>query len=94
MKYIIRKDLYFTLFIGITLYRIQRISDGLLGGYIEYEGNLSQEGTCFIHDTARVYGYCRVIGDAQVYGDGTFYRAMLISGNSQAHGRFILTLLP
>ena len=41
---------------GIKLYRVQRLSDGLIGGYIESEKNLSHKGCCFVFDDAEVYG--------------------------------------
>jgi len=46
---------------GKTLYRIRRISNGELGGYIESEKNLSQ-----VSGNAWVYGDARVSGNAQV----------------------------
>ncbi len=57
MKYKLRPDLKLQLG-STTLYRIQRISDGELGGWVESEKNLSQ-----------VSGNAWVYGDAQVYGD-------------------------
>ena len=55
-------------FSGRTLKRIKRISDGVIGGWIESEENLSHEGWCFIYDEAIVYGEARVYGKAIVYG--------------------------
>ena len=57
-----------------TLYRIKAIRDfgnvkeGDLGGFIEKEGNLSQEGECWVYDNARVYGEAEVFEDASVSG--------------------------
>lgn len=57
-----------------TLYRIKAIRDfrnvkkGDLGGFIEKEGNLSQEGECWVYDNARVYGEAEVFEDAYVSG--------------------------
>lgn len=54
---------------GRTLYRIRALRDfgnvraGDVGGYIECERNLSQDGN------ARVYGDAWVYGDARVYGN-------------------------
>ena len=79
MKYEMLKDdsiLHF----GRTLYRIKRIKDDLLGGYIENETNLSQLGDCFVYDNARVYDTAQVFGDAQVYGNA------LVSGSAQVFG--------
>lgn len=51
---------------GRTLYRIRRLSDGLLGGYIESENNLSQEGSCFVYDQAKVSGSAYVCDSARL----------------------------
>ena len=59
-------------FNGKTLFRIQALKDfgdvkaGDLGGYIESEKNLSQEGNCWVADNARVSGNARVYGDAEI----------------------------
>ena len=59
---------------GITLYRIIAVSDfanvkaGELGGFIEKENNLSQDGSSWVFHNARVYGDAQVCGDAWVYG--------------------------
>ena len=53
---------------GHILHRIRRLSDGELGGWIEKEENLSQEGNCWVGVFARVYWDAKVSGDAQVYG--------------------------
>ena len=64
---------------GRTLYRIralkdfwtspvQMVSEGDLGGYIESENNLSQEGYCWIFDEAKVYDNAKVLDDAVIYG--------------------------
>ena len=58
-----------------TLYRIQALRDfgnvtkGDIGGYIESEKNLSQDGNAWVYGNARVYGDARVSGNAQVSGD-------------------------
>ena len=63
------------------LYRIRALRDfsnvkaGDLGGYIESEENLSQDGLCWVSEDARVCGNAwvcdnaRVCGNAQVYGN-------------------------
>lgn len=53
---------------GVTLRRIKRLSDGLVGGWIEKEENLSHEGECFVYGSAQVSDYARVFGSAQVFG--------------------------
>lgn len=60
---------------GHTLYRIRALKDfgnvkaGDIGGYVEKEENLSQEGICWVCDSARVCGNARVCGDAYVCGN-------------------------
>jgi len=60
---------------GVKLYQIkctntfEYAKEGELGGYIEKEENLSQEGNAWVYGTARVYGTAQVYGDAWVYGD-------------------------
>jgi hypothetical protein len=53
---------------GHKLIRVRRISDGVLGGYIESEKNLSQAGTSFLDDQSRAYGQARIEDDAQLHG--------------------------
>jgi hypothetical protein len=67
-------------FNGITLRRIRRLSDGLVGGWIESEANLSHKGKCFVYGDTRVYGDARVYGNARVYGDTRVY------GNARVYG--------
>ena len=49
-----------------------KVSD--LGGYIEKESNLSQEGDSWVSGNALVYGNAHVYGDARVYGNAYVYR--------------------
>lgn len=84
-----------------TLYQIRALEDidcikkGDLGGYVESEYNLSQEGTCWVDNTSSVYGNAIVcenafIGDKSViagYLQGISYdcptplRATEVGGN-------------
>jgi hypothetical protein len=79
MKYRLRLDLKLE-FLGTTLYRIERISDGLLGGYVEKESNLSQKGNAWINGNAQIYGNARIYDDARINGDAW------ITGNAQIFG--------
>jgi hypothetical protein len=54
---------------GHIIHRIRRLSDGKIGGWIESEENLSQEGNCWVDDEAKVYWGAKVLGNAQVYGN-------------------------
>ena len=60
---------------GHILYRIKAlysfgyVSAGDLGGFLESEKNLSQNGNAWVFGNAEVYGDARVSGDARVYGN-------------------------
>lgn len=70
---------------GVNLYRIRALKDfcdikkGDLGGYVESEENLSQDGNCWIYNDAKVYGYAKVSDNAivsdkvEVYGNAGVY---------------------
>jgi hypothetical protein len=64
---------------GPTLRRIRRLSDNLIGGWIESEKNLAQEGKCWVHEDAQVYSNARVTGNAQLYNASLF-------GDTWIHG--------
>ena len=59
---------------GRTLHRIRAVRDfgevkaGDLGGWIETESNLSNDGNAWVYGNARVYGNAEVSGNAWVYG--------------------------
>lgn len=63
---------------GSTLHRIKALKDfgnvktGELGGYIESERNLSQEGNCWVYGNAKVCGNAWVCGDAWVCGNADY----------------------
>ena len=68
---------------GSTLHRIKALKDfgnvktGELGGYIESERNLSQEGNCWVYGNAKVCGNAWVCGNADyitIKGLGSKYR--------------------
>lgn len=60
---------------GTALHRIKALKDfgnvkkGELGGYVESERNLSQEGNCWVHGNAEVFGNAEVHGNARVFGN-------------------------
>lgn len=59
---------------GTILYQIRALRKvsyhavGALGGYVESEDNLSQEGSCWVEEDSIVYGNAVVSGDADVRG--------------------------
>lgn len=63
------------------LKQIIRLSDGLVGGYIESEENLSHSGTCFIYDNAKVYGNAKVCDNSSIYDEVTVYDNAMLCGN-------------
>ena len=73
-------------FSGHTLHRIRALVDlpdvvpGDLGGWVESEDNLSQEGNCWVYENAKVYG------DARIYGDAQVLSSALVYGESQVDG--------
>jgi UDP-3-O-[3-hydroxymyristoyl] glucosamine N-acyltransferase len=83
---------------GRILYRIRRLNDGLIGGWIEKEENLSQEGKCFVYDEAKVFdnarihgnaqlrNHARVFGEAQVYGDAWVFEQACVYGSAMVYG--------
>ena len=81
-----------------TLHRIRRLRDGKLGGWIESEDNLSQEGNCWVDDdamvadSARVYGnakvslWAKVYNNAQVYGNANVSAFAEVYDNAKVYG--------
>jgi hypothetical protein len=70
---------------GRTLYRIRRLCDGLLGGYIESESNLSQEGSCFVYDQAKVSGSALVSGEARLSDSAEVCGEAWVSGSARVY---------
>ena len=65
MKYRITDET--TQHFGRTLHRIERISNGEKGGFIEYERNLAQvSGNAWVSGNAHVYGNARVSGGKHI----------------------------
>ena len=71
---------------GRKLFRVKAkinsgtVEAGELGGYIEKEENLSENGDAWVSGNARVYGDARVSGDAVVSGDA------MVSGDAWVYG--------
>ncbi|CAB4144433.1 hypothetical protein UFOVP455_42 [uncultured Caudovirales phage] len=76
---------------GRRLYRIQALKDfgnvkaGELGGYVESEKNLSQEGNCWVSHTAKVFGNARVYDDALISGNARVYDDAWVYGNARVY---------
>lgn len=52
---------------GHILHKIRFLEDGKLGGWIESEDNLSQDGSCRVLDKAKVYGNAQVCGNTKIF---------------------------
>jgi len=82
-------------FNGKTLFRIQALKDfgdvkaGDLGGYIESEKNLSQEGNCWVADNARVFDNALISGNAKVYDNARVYDDAQIFGDAEIKNGYI-----
>ena len=87
-KYKIRKDLSYT-FDGHKLYRVEALKDfgnvkkGSVGGFIEKEDNLSQEGNCWIFLDAKVFGNAIINGFAQVCDNSVVFDNAQVRGYSK-----------
>lgn len=73
-------------FEGRRLYRIFRLKDQKLGGWIEKEANLSQRGTCFVYDNGTVFGNAVITGSAQVRDNGIVCDDAIVSGSARVYG--------
>ena len=78
---------------GKTLYRIRALTSfatvkaGDLGGWIEKEENLAQEGDAWVSGDAQVSGNAQVFGDAHVSGDARVSGNTRVSGDAWVYGR-------
>ena len=75
-----------TVFFGRKFFRVKalmsfgNVEKGELGGYVEKESNLSQDGNAWVYGDARVSGDAWVYGNAEVSGDALVY------GNAWVYG--------
>ena len=90
--------------VEIKLYRIQALKTftkpggynpvvhvGELGGYVEAEDNLSQDGNCWLFDKARVKDGGKVLDDAIVYDKSLISKNSIIRGRSVIGGHCFVT---
>lgn len=74
------------------VHRIKALKDfgdvhkGDLGGWVEKESNLSQEGNCWIYDNAMVSENARVQDNAKVFDTVCAYEDSLVKDNAEVHG--------
>lgn len=81
---------------GKTLYRIQAEKDffdvkkGDLGGYIENEKNLSQQGDCWVYNQAIARDYACVKGNAMLLHTSIVQDSAIVSGYSRILGNSVV----
>ena len=77
---------------GKKLFRIKALVEfgdvkaGELGGYVEKEENVSQDGNAWVSGDARVYGDAWACGNAWVRGNAWVYGDARVSGNAWVSG--------
>ena len=80
------------MYFGRKMYQIKALKDfgdvkaGDLGGYIEKEENLSQDGHAWVFDNACVYGDAKVYCNAQIHDIAWVHDTARISGNAHVYG--------
>lgn len=74
-----------------TLYQIQalrafgNVKAGNLGGFIEHEQNLSQEGNCWVADNAKVFLDARIMDNAVVQDNAIVGGDVRVGGNAKIY---------
>ena len=77
---------------NITLYRIKALKDfsnvkaGDLGGYIEREENLSQNGNCWVYNNGKVFNNAYVWGDTKIYDNAIVFEDAKIWDEAKIFG--------
>lgn len=91
-KYELVKEDTKTFVDGNAIYRIRALKDfgdvkaGDLGGYIEKEENLSQEGNCWVYDNAKVFDNVQVFDNAKIYGEVRVFDNAKVYENAEIFG--------
>lgn len=76
---------------NITVKRVRATADfgevkaGNLGGWIEKEENLSQDGNAWVYGDAEVYGDAKVWGDAEVCDNAKVYGNAKVWGDAEVY---------
>lgn len=82
----------FITFLGRKLFRIRaliafgNVEEGEVGGYVESENNLSQDGNAWVYGDAKVYDNAQVCGNARVYDNAKVYDNAWVYGNAKVYG--------
>ena len=83
---------FITNMFGIKLFRIKALVEfgnvkaGELGGYVEKEENVSQDGNAKVSGNAKVYGGAKISGNAEISGNAWIYGNAKVSGNAKVYG--------
>ena len=91
-KYELVKEDTKTFVDGNAIYRIRALKDfgdvkaGDLGGYIEKEENLFQEGNCWVYDNAKVFDNVQVFDNAKIYDKAEIFTNIEIGGETEVKG--------
>lgn len=78
-------------FYGRVLYRIRAlkafhdVEPSALGGYIESEDNLSQDGDCWVYSGSMVFDQAQVLENAMVYGGAKVYGHALVRDSARVY---------
>lgn len=67
---------------GCILHRVKYLENGELGGLVESEKNLSQDGNAQVSGDAYISGNAQVSGDACVSGDARVFGNACVSNNA------------
>lgn len=65
------------------------IPAGTMGGFVEGEANLSQEGTCWVHDNAICCEQSKLTEDAQIFDGACVRGTALLSGDARMFDRAV-----
>ena len=83
---------YVTNIFGKKLFRIKAlvafgdVKEGDLGGFVEKESNLDNDGNAWVYGDAKVSDDAWVCGNAKVYGDAKVYGNAKVCGNAWVYG--------
>ena len=82
---------------SVTLHRIRALKDfgkvveGELGGWLESEANLSQNGNCWVEGNAMVYGNALIRKNAYVSGNAVVEGNAIVSDYAEIYGNAYVT---
>ncbi|MGQ8870316.1 hypothetical protein [Myroides sp. TSA_177.3] len=71
---------------GHTLWRIQNMITGEMGGWVEGYNNLSQEEGCMVWEEAKVYGNAYIDNEATISGNAEISGHARVYGNAKVYG--------